>query len=179
MALRDIGCIGQSVVVGKGVKFNHPECVSIGNDVQINDFCWVSTAKEITESGRPTLKLEPRLSIGDGTYIGRFCTIACINKVTIDCNVLISDKVYIGDAMHGFLRTDIPIKAQYLWSPGPIRIKDGAWIGINAAILPNVTIGRNSVVGANSVVTKDVPDFCIVAGNPARILKKIDPEQSQ
>ena len=59
----------------------------------------------------------------------------------------------------------------------PIRIEDKVWLGINATVLPGVTLGYGCIVGANSVVTKDVPPMTIVAGNPARIIKKIEPEK--
>jgi acetyltransferase-like isoleucine patch superfamily enzyme len=160
------------VRVGRGVQIEHPECVRMGRDVFVNEFCWLSIIRENRETGRPTRALEPELEIGDGTYIGRFGTIACINRVSIGRNVLISDRVFIGDSEHGFSRTDLPIREQYMVSPGPVRIGDGTWLGINVSVLPNVSIGEHCVIGANSVVTGDIPDFCVAAGNPARVLRR-------
>lgn len=156
---------GKGVVLGRGVHIEHPEFVSLGDRVRLNDYCWLSVVDGNVESARP------ELTIGSGTYIGRFGMLACINRLTIGCNVLISDRVFIGDAAHGFLLTTIPINEQPISSPGPVTIGDGTWIGIGVSVLPNVTIGRNCVIGANSVVTRDVPDFCVAVGNPAKVIR--------
>jgi acetyltransferase-like isoleucine patch superfamily enzyme len=84
-----------------------------------------------------------------------------------------SDRCYIGDCYHGYDEKDVAIIDQYLFSPGPIRIGDGSWLGIGVAVLPGVTIGRNCIIGANAVVKTDVPDHHIAAGNPARIVREI------
>ena len=166
---------GEFIVVGRGVKIDHQECVSLGDRVHINDYCWLSIVYEKSESGQLMPHHRPKITIGSGTYIGRFSTLACINHLSIGCNVLISDRVFIGDSTHGFLTTEHPIKDQDLFSPGPVIIGDGSWIGIGVSILPNVKIGRNCVIGANSVVTKDIPDFCIAVGNPAKVIRFISP----
>lgn len=162
---------GRGIVVGRGVDIEHPECVSLGDGVCLSDYCWLSVLVENRETSRPTLELRPELTIGAGTYIGRFGTLACVNRVAIGRNVLISDRAFIGDALHGFARLDLPIKEQYMNSRGPVEIGDGTWIGIGVSILPNVKIGRNCVIGAGSVVTHDVPDFSVAAGVPARIIR--------
>lgn len=84
---------------------------------------------------------------------------------------MIADRVYISDADHNFKELDIPIIHQGDYFKGSIRLKEGCWIGIGAVILPGVTIGKNAIVGANSVIRKDVPDYAVVSGNPATIIK--------
>ena len=158
---------GKGISLGRGVQIEHPEFVSLGDRVHLNDYCWLSVADSNYNCAQPVL------SIGSDTYIGRFATLACINRLIIGRNVLISDRVFIGDAAHGFLQTSIPIKEQRLTSPGPVTIGDGSWIGIGVSILPNVAIGRNCVIGANSVVTRDIPDFCVVVGNPAKVIRSL------
>lgn len=165
---------GKGVVLGRGVRVEHPERVSLGDGVHLNDDCWISVIVENREAGRPPVALSPELTIGAGTYIGRFGTIACINRVSIGRDVLISDRVFIGDSAHGVARADLPIKDQYMTSPGPVEIGDGTWLGIGVAVLPNVKIGRNCVVGAHSVVTRDIPDFCTAVGAPARVVRRGD-----
>jgi acetyltransferase-like isoleucine patch superfamily enzyme len=172
-SLAELKYAGRNVVLGRGVRMEHPECISIGDDVFLNDSCWLSVLTENRETGKPTLELKPELSIGAGTYIGRFGTLACMNRVMIGRNVLISDRVFIGDSEHGFARTDLPIKEQYMRSRGPVEIGDGSWIGIDVCILSNVRIGRNCVIGAGSVVTADIPSFSIAVGVPARIVRQI------
>ncbi|MBK6637149.1 MAG: acyltransferase [Rhodocyclaceae bacterium] len=163
---------GRNILLGRGVRIENPGCISIGDNVFLNDGCWLSVLRENRERGMPTQMLSPHLSIGSGTYIGRFGTLACINCVTIGRDVLISDRVFIGDSAHGFVRADLPVKDQYLHSPGPVEIGDGTWIGIGVSILPNVRIGINCVIGAGAVVTMDIPDFSVAAGVPARILRR-------
>lgn len=167
---------GIHVVLGRGIKIEHPECVWLGDHVHLNDYCWISILKTNKQKGSPDMPLNPQLSIGDNTYIGRFATIACMSRVAIGNDVMISDRVFIGDTSHGYARTDLPIKDQYQFSPGPVSIGDGSWIGINVSILPDVKIGRNCVIGANSVVTKDIPDFHIAAGVPAKIMRRTEPQ---
>ncbi|MDO8773255.1 MAG: acyltransferase [Burkholderiaceae bacterium] len=172
--LRRLRSAGSGIVLGRGVKIEHPECVSLGDRVHLNDHCWLSVLTENRETGNPTITLRPELRIGDGCYIGRFGTLACINRVTIGRDVMISDRVFIGDATHGFARTDLPIRDQYLTSKGSVEIGDGTWIGIGVSIMANVKIGRNCVIGAGSVVVSDIPDFCIAVGAPAKIVRRIN-----
>ena len=117
----------------------------------------------------------PRLAIGNRVQIGNYLTIACINSIQIGDDVIMSDRVFIGDCIHGYSDTRVPIAQQPLVSKGPVDIGDGTFIGINAVILPGVTIGPHAVIGASSVVAHDVPAYGVVAGNPARLIKYFDP----
>lgn len=165
---------GRDVTLKRGIRINHPECVAIGDNVFIADFCWISVLPVNRQKNAPDVALTPSLTIGDNCYIGRFATFACMNDVLIGNDVMISDRVYIGDCFHGHSKRDLPIKEQYMFSPGPVSIGDGAWLGVNVAVMPNVRIGKGCVIGAHSVVTKDVPDYHIAAGAPARVLKAVD-----
>jgi len=138
--------------------------IHVGSDVLLGEYIWLN-AKDSCNDGEVTLYIE------DGTYIGRFVQINAWHSVTIGRNVLIADRVYISDADHNFDEKNMPISQQGDSFKGEVNLKDGCWIGIGAVILPNVTIGKNAVVAANSVVTKDVSDFAVVGGNPAKIIK--------
>ncbi len=170
-SLAELKYTGEGVALGKGVKIEHPECVSLGDRVHINDYCWLSIVDKNSEFSQSISDGGPELTIGSGTYIGRFGTLACVNRIIIGDDVLISDRVFIGDAEHGFLLTSVAIKEQKISSPGPVIIGDGTWVGIGVSILPNVKIGKNCVIGANSVVTRDIPDFCVAVGNPAKVVR--------
>lgn len=89
----------------------------------------------------------------------------------IGTNSLIGFETAIITSSHNFERTDIPIKDQGMRS-APVKIGDNCWIGARVIVLPGVTIGNNSIVGANSVVTKDIPDLVIAAGVPCKVIKK-------
>ena len=103
--------------------------------------------------------------------------LACGQSLIIEDDVLIASKVYISDINHGNYSGEnhsFPAekaKNRKIFSK-PVKICENVWIGENAIILPGIEIGKNSIIGAGSVVTKNVPENCIVAGNPARIIKK-------
>ncbi|MDD3138149.1 MAG: acyltransferase, partial [Lachnospiraceae bacterium] len=121
-------------------------------------------------------KYKPQIVIGNGVGINPYCHIGAINNITIEDNVLIGSGVLITDHSHGKVTGEecrmAPGKRP-LFSKGPVQIKKNVWIGEHAVILPNVTIGEGAIVGANAVVTKDVPDYAVVGGNPARIIKML------
>lgn len=118
----------------------------------------------------------PEISIGNNTSIGEDFHITAINNITIGNNVLMGKKITITDNSHGISTSESlsqPPQKRPLFSKGPVTIEDGVWIGDKATILSNVKIGRNSIIGANAVVVKDIPSNCVVGGVPAVILKKI------
>ena len=113
--------------------------------------------------------------IGDYTRIGIHCTV--IGPVTIGSHVNLAQGIVLTALNHNFKDTTLRIDEQGI-STNLVVIKDDVWIGANAVILPGVTIGKHAVVAAGAVVTKDVPDYCIVGGVPAKIIKRIEPSAS-
>ena len=111
----------------------------------------------------------PGLSIGDNSGIGISCEIN--GPVTIGNNVMMGPEVVIYTSGHKFDRTDIPMMEQGSTDIEPVTIGDDVWIGRRAIIMPGVKIGTGSVIGAGAVVTKDVPEYCVVGGVPAKIIK--------
>ncbi len=129
------------------------------------------------------IKLEPTvhvfvpsgLSIGDNTSIAPYTTIYATFGVTIGKNCLISSNCGISSYNH-IVECDNRIgntSEDFKYSK-PVVIGDNVWIGMNACILPGVTVGNNSIIGSGSVVTKDIPENEIWVGNPAKFLKKIN-----
>lgn len=118
----------------------------------------------------------PEIHIGNGCSIGEDNHITAIDSIFIGNHVLMGKKVLITDNAHGISSRDmveIPPKERLLYSKGPVIIEDNVWIGEKASILPGVHIGRGCIIGANAVVTSNIPPYCIVAGNPARIIKSL------
>jgi len=114
------------------------------------------------------------IEIGKGCYIGSYLTVLNAGKIVIGNRVLIASNVLITSENHGMdPESDIDYMDQPLTSK-PVEIGDGCWIGQNVCILPGVKIGKKAIIAAGSIVTKDVPEYCIAAGNPARIIKKYD-----
>lgn len=97
-------------------------------------------------------------------------------RVTIEDDVMFATNVFLCDGLHGYARGDVPYKYQGIFRIAPIHVGRGSWLGQNVVVMPGVTIGELSVIGANSVVTKDVPPQSVAAGVPARVLKRWDAE---
>lgn len=120
--------------------------------------------------------------IGQGSDIGTRTRID--GKFHIGKNVLMGPDNYISLYDHSYEDIHVPIISQGVYKPNKnghddIRIGDGTWIGTHCAIIGDVHIGRNCVIGANSVVTHDVPDYCVAVGAPARIIKKYNVESGE
>ena len=119
---------------------------------------------------------EPEIIIGNHCSIGEYCHITAINKITIGDGLLTGRFVYIGDNAHGGLSIDesvVPPVGRKLQSKGEVIVGNNVWIGDKVTILAGVHIGDNVIVAANAVVTKDVPSNCMVAGVPAKVIKRI------
>jgi acetyltransferase-like isoleucine patch superfamily enzyme len=122
---------------------------------------------------------EPILIIGLNVEINDYVHVASGEKIYIGDNVLIASKVFISDLNHGNYKGDnqhgpltIPNKRNL--STNPIVIKDNVWLGEGVCVMPGVTIGIGCIIGALSVVTKDIPDYSIAVGSPARVIKIYD-----
>lgn len=137
--------------------------IYLGEHVYIGHRAWMKCFKSA------------EINVGDGTYIGRDLHIISLSYINICKDVLIADRVYISDNIHEYKDINIPIIKQnvILKNDRKVILNDGCWIGENVCII-GCSIGRNSVVSANSVVLNDVPDFTIVAGNPAVAIKVYD-----
>jgi serine acetyltransferase len=112
----------------------------------------------------------PLLRIGDGCVIGRGSHIVAHQRVDIGDDVFTGPYVYITDQNHAYADPDVPIGRQWP-ANAPVSIGAGSWLGAGAIVLPGSCIGRHVVVGAGSVVRGQVPDHCVVAGVPARIVR--------
>ena len=170
------------IKLGKNVKFENDKHIIMGTNLFVGDFSVLSgfgggnleLGKNVRiHSFCKVATCGGNMFIGDNVQIGDHCTITAQGDVTIESDVLMADKINIIANQHSFHDITKPIMDQGCTSK-KILIKKGAWIGINATILSGVTIGQNSVVGANAVVTKDVPDFSVVVGVPAHVVNKYD-----
>jgi maltose O-acetyltransferase len=113
------------------------------------------------------------ISIGENFYANYDCVILDVNRVTIGCNVKFGPRVCVYTAGHPI---DAGVRRSLLEFGKPVAIGDDVWVGGNAVINPGVTIGSNAVIGSGSVVTKDIPDGVVAAGNPCRVLRQITDE---
>ena len=164
------GSFGQGCTVQATMRCTNPGSIHLGDRVFIGADAWIDCFAGYPPSGQ---SFTPRLEIGEGTMIGYHSHIMVVGQMTIGKNVLIADKVYISDNLHGFENIELPVFEQPL-THRPVVIEDEVWIGENACILPGVTIGRHSVIGSNAVVTKDVPPYSVVGGAPAKVIRQYD-----
>lgn len=122
---------------------------------------------------------------GDNIQINDYVHITAMNKVVIGSNVLMASKIYISDCSHGFYDGgdqdsspyEKPIDRKYKLSE--VIIEDNVWLGEFVSVLPGVMIGKGSIIGANSVVTNNIPPNCIAVGTPARVIKEYDFEDQK
>ncbi len=115
---------------------------------------------------------DPVIAIGDRCLIGKGSGIVGHLEIRIGNDVWTGHHVYITDQNHGYGDLDLPISHQVM-PERPVSIGDGSWLGHGTVVLPGARIGRHVVVGANSVVTGDLPDNCVAAGVPARVIKQL------
>ena len=119
---------------------------------------------------------EARIRIGSGCFFNLGVMIAAQELVEIGDHCMFANGCFITDGNHRFDDPDLPVPWQGFTSKGPTRIGDNVWCGANVVITSGVTIGKRCVIGANSVVTQDLPDYTIAAGAPAKPLRKIEYE---
>lgn len=143
----------------------NPEGIHIGAFVRIGAFAVI----EALDPGRGAT-----VRIGDGAYIGNFARITGVGEVVIGEEAMLADRVYVSDTNHVYENVTQPIKRQGLRDGRRVEIARGAWVGIGAVIVGGVRVGEGAVVGANTVVTEDVADFTVVAGNPAVVVREHD-----
>lgn len=110
-----------------------------------------------------------QIEIGDNSGIGVNCEV--VGPVKIGNDVMMGPEVIILTSRHKFDDISIPMRLQGYKEPAVVKIDDDVWIGTRAIIMPGVHIGKGAIIGANAIVTKDVPAYAIVGGNPAKIIK--------
>jgi len=175
--------VGNNVVFGENITLRHPMKITIGDNALIDDYC-VLDAKGTDNHGikignKVLINRNTVLStkggdidIGDNTNIGSNCRIDSIGKVKLGENVLIAGYCYIMGGGHKFDSVDIPVIAQDLPVEQDITIEDNVWLGAGVKILNGVKIGKDSIIGAGSLVTRNIPEFSVAYGVPAKVIKK-------
>lgn len=145
--------------------------ISIGEDTSFQKGLYLTAWEKYQNK-----KYHPKVVIGNNCKFGAYLHLSCIKEIIIGDNVLIGKWVSIVDNNHGIADKATllqPPALRELSTKGSIHIGNNVWIGDKSTILSGVIIGDSSIVAANSVVTKDVNPFCVVAGNPARVIKCI------
>ncbi len=157
----------------------HSERMTIGTDVKLGpnselkcNVRYPGGWMRHPDGAHVSQTFEPSLVIGDRVTATASLQVVVFDSIVIEDDVMFATNVYVADGTHASDSIETPFKYQGIATVKPIRICRGAWIGQNAVITPGVTIGELAIVGANSVVTRDVEPRTIVGGVPARVLKR-------
>ncbi|MBE6513369.1 MAG: galactoside O-acetyltransferase [Methanobrevibacter olleyae] len=148
-------------------KINHTMPLSEEYDVLINELFESNTGSNFTLRTPLSGTSFENVKIGDNVFINSNCLMMARGGITIEDNVMLAANVQLLSNNHDEYNRQVLICKE-------ITIKEGAWIGAGASIMPGVTIGKHAIVGAGAIVTKDVPDYAVVVGIPARVVKKLD-----
>jgi len=161
---------GKHCYIGLDVKICSLGGVKLLDNVIIRPSCSVYTSSS-----------KSRLLIGKNTEIGNHSTISAYREIIIGDGVLTGPHVYIADHNHNYLNPNVHIYKQGVLAEENSRviIGEGTWLGTNVVIVGSVKIGKQCVVGANTVVTKDIPDYSVAVGIPARVIKRYDFEKKK
>ena len=166
------------------------------NHISYNKGCYIGLNVKITNSGgvilgknviiRPSTGIgayasNSKIIFGDNVEIGKQSSIAAINEVVFENGVLTGPHVFISDHNHEYRNVNLPVYKQGISyaDNGKVVIGEGSWLGTNVVIVGNVHIGKHCVIGANSVVTEDIPDYSVAAGIPAKVIKRYDFEKEE
>lgn len=134
----------------------------IGEGTHLEPGCWL------------TLGPEASIEIGGGCFLNRETMLAAHERIEIGDHVMFANHCFVGDADHRFDDPDLPITWQGFTPKGPVKIGDNVWLGKGCVITGGVEIGERAVIGANSVVTRDIPPRTIAAGAPAKVIREIE-----
>jgi acetyltransferase-like isoleucine patch superfamily enzyme len=172
----------------KNLKILKPRAISRPKRIYIGDDVWLGPGALLAPStnfpSRPLFPegmtadfrqvFDPKITIGNRVTSTGGLILGAHQDITIEDDVMFATNVMLSDALHGYDTANVPYKYQPMGHIAPILIKRGCWIGQNVVILPGVTIGEYTIIGANSVVTKSIPARCIAFGAPARVIKNWD-----
>ena len=162
--------IGNNVIIDNQSSIEGSKFIELGDDIIIKKNVWIVVP--LLEIDNPDIN-KTYLKINSGTRIGPGCIISASNKIEIGKNVLFGPNVTVLDHAHNYKIKDLPISDQGIISTGQVNIEENCWLGVNSVIYSTkkITIGKNSVIAANTFVNFDVPSNSLVYGNPAKIKK--------
>lgn len=182
------GSVGPGLILGRGLVLRHPGRMSFGANVAIDDYAFLDASGSGTAGvqlldgvvlSRNCIVLgkNGHVVLKERVDVGFNCVFASASGITIGASTIIAGNCYIGGGRYYHDKLETPIMDQGAYSRGELVIGENSWIGAGAVILDGVKLGKGVIVGAGAVVTQDAPDYAVLAGVPARILR-IREEQS-
>lgn len=150
--------------------------------ISVGDKTFIAKGVQLTAwDSHNGIHYKPSVTIGNACSIRDNCHITAVNSIRIGDNLLTGTNVLITDNSHGEAtreQMDIPPTQRKLFSKGPVIIGNNVWLGNNVCVMPGITIGDGAIIGANSVVTHDIPPYCMAAGVPAKVIKSVLDQQT-
>lgn len=184
--LPEFGNTPRNVKIDLPRRIINPDRIFLGDQVWLGPGAFInaitrypSASMQHPDRSGPTQEFEPKIIIGNRVVSNANLQVAAHAEIVIEDDVILATNVHMTDGFHGYEHANEPYKYQPIFRIAPIVIKRGCWIGQNAVIMPGVTIGELSIIGANSVVTESIPARCIAVGSPARVIKKWDDAAQQ
>jgi len=168
---------GVGTNIAQPMRLEGKEYIQFGENCYMGSQAWLSAYDSYPYSNQ---KFTPQISIGNNVFIGDHCMITSINKIILEDGVEISHQVFISDHTHSTMpEENIPIRKRKLITTGYVKIGAYSAIGLRAVICQGVTLGKYCIVSANSVVTRSFPDYSLVRGNPAILIKTYSHEKKK
>lgn len=170
------------------LRILNPQNIVIGDRTAIREGCHINAFRDLSflmkyiapeyqaDFKREDYRYDSRITIGPENQIGRFVFMSCTKSIELEANVLFSERIFVGDNNHSFSHRDVPIMQQPNKAGKPVRIGRGTWVGVGAVILAGTQLGRNCVVGANSVCQGVYPDYGVIGPEPAKLLFRRFPD---
>jgi acetyltransferase-like isoleucine patch superfamily enzyme len=162
-----VGSLGRGSVVMLPRWLHNKKHIDIGERCVIGRFAVINA---VVEYGG--VHYQPMIVIGHDVYIGGYVQLHCMQRLTLEQGVVVSEHVYISDIAHGLDPAKGPIMQQELECKGPVHIGAQTFIGYGVSILPGVSLGAHCIVGTRSVVTHSFPAYSMIAGSPAKLIKR-------
>lgn len=173
---------GRGLILGRGLVLRHPGKISIGHRVAIDDHCFLDGSGSgdigvvlgdgvILSRNCIVLGKNGYVVLNDRVDVGCNCVFASASGITVGAATIIAGNCYLGGGRYFHDDLEVPIMDQGAYSRGEIEIGEGCWLGAGAVVLDGVRLGKGVIVGAGAVVTKDAPDYAVLVGSPARILR--------
>ncbi len=173
---------GTGLILGRGLTVRHPGRIDFGDNVAVDDYVFIDASGSgdigvqlrdgvVVSRNCVILGKNGHVVFEERVDIGCNCTFASVSGISVGVATIIAGNCYIGGGRYYHDHLEPAIMDQGVYSHGEIVIGEKSWIGAGAIILDGVKIGTGVIVGAGSVVTRDVPDYAVVAGSPAKILR--------
>jgi acetyltransferase-like isoleucine patch superfamily enzyme len=158
--------LGTASYMDRPMQLRGTRYIRIGKGSRIGYKGWLAAVKHVDN-------IVPSINIGNCVAIGNFNHIYAVGSIIIEDEVLTADSVYISDNSHDFQDIEVAVRYQRVKFLQPVTIGEGSWLGEHVCVI-GASVGKHCVIGSNAVVTKDIPDYSVAVGAPAKVIKQFN-----